>query len=39
MTLAGLLIIVTLAQPVVRPLDVRGEVTTEAQIIAASASW
>ncbi|MCU0700899.1 MAG: hypothetical protein MUC96_30705, partial [Myxococcaceae bacterium] len=36
MTLAGLLIIVALAQPVVRPLDVRGEVTTEAHIIAAN---
>ncbi|MDX2009800.1 MAG: hypothetical protein SFW67_06410 [Myxococcaceae bacterium] len=34
MTLTGLLIAVTLAQPAVRPLDVQGEVTTDAQIVA-----
>lgn len=39
MTLVGLLTVVTLAQPVVRELDVRGEVTREAQVIAANAGF
>ncbi len=36
MSVLGLVMVVSLAQPVVRPLELQGELTTEAQVIAAN---